>query len=712
MTISNRYNLIKQLGEGGFGEVWLAEDTLTSTQVALKLYKVNSCGHDELFREYRLVAGLKHPNLLTASYVGRDDDQGISFLEMDYCRYGSLEYKIGDLTEKQIWQCIRDVAAGLQALATHTVFDEKAGKEVAAPVVHQDIKPANILIRSCKGNGEMTYAIADFGISKMNISQKSGSTLFSSAGTLSYMAPERFKSDYYPIVESDIWSLGAMLYELVEGKLPFASIEGLSGGNWLNQKGIDIPKIECSRISSRLCDTILACMSKKTQERPTAKQLLDCAEKELMLSPSMEKEESYEQTQEITHPGDTRPFHKDTLYWKSIIGWCNNKKIIRYGCYGLLMLVVFLVIFGLIRRTVVSPKVSETDCIEQKDGFRILGGIIDSISPDELGVLSDNVYFYKKDNSFFFIDSIGDAVAGGAAYDTFMVVSNVIVTGLFEKDSLSSGNDSDQKMKQSSAKNSRYSELTTSSESCDFPSKNRSVKKQDNRKKISKYGIISLSGKLLLPCVNKKIEHPSKGVHAYLKDSLWGWTSDTAVVIGSSFRNIKYAGIEKMLLCQCSADGCMEFYDSKGTKRLPNANDTKFYEAQPFANGYALVKTTMKNASFFIDKNGNTVWSPVDAGYDDCSSFYGNYSCVRKKIGDVRKVGLIDNKFNKVLPCEYEEIHLTEIGRNAAEVKKNGRWYIVSFDGKILANPKDSYYASIEGDFLRLETIIMDTNCL
>lgn len=275
MTIANRYNLLKQLGEGGFGEVWLAEDTMTSTQVALKLYKVNSRGHDELVREYRLVAGLKHPNLLTASYVGRDDEQGISFLEMDYCRYGSLENKIGSLTEKQIWQCIRDVSAGLQALATHTVFDENLGREISAPVVHQDIKPANILIRNCKENVEMTFSIADFGISKMNISQKSGSTLFSSAGTLSYMAPERFKPDYQPIVESDIWSLGAMLFEIVEGRLPFASMEGLSGGNWLNQKGIDIPKLENAKVALQLRDLIYSCMARELEKRPTAMQLFE-----------------------------------------------------------------------------------------------------------------------------------------------------------------------------------------------------------------------------------------------------------------------------------------------------------------------------------------------------------------------------------------------------------------------------------------------------
>lgn len=292
MTIANRYNLIKQLGEGGFGEVWLAEDTMTSTQVALKLYKVNSRGHDELVREYRLVAGLKHPNLLTASYVGRDDSQGISFLEMDYCRYGSLEDKIGTISEQELWRCIRDMASGLQALVSNTVFDEKASKEVSAPVVHQDIKPANILIRRHKNNGDAIYAIADFGISKMNISQRSGSTLFSSAGTLSYMAPERFKPDYHPIVESDIWSLGAMLYELVEGRPPFPNMDGLCGGNWLNQQGVATPPFH-SKVSKKLQDLVYECLSKEIDKRPSADRLFEVACETITLLGKMESDKNY-----------------------------------------------------------------------------------------------------------------------------------------------------------------------------------------------------------------------------------------------------------------------------------------------------------------------------------------------------------------------------------------------------------------------------------
>lgn len=278
-TISNRYNLIKRLGEGGFGEVWLAKDQTSNRQVALKLYKITGSGHKELVREFNQVYGLDSINLVKAYHVDRDEAQGISYLVMDYCRYGSLDQMIGQINEQEVWRCLRDIASGLVALSEHTVYDEKQRREIAAPVVHQDLKPANILIRKHDKDGHNVYAIADFGISKTSVSQKSGSSVFVSAGTLAYMGPERFFPSYRPHVESDIWSLGAMLYELVEGKTPFPTMDSLSGGNWMNQEGVELPKIENSAISSNLCNLIYSCMAKEPEKRPTAKQLYDYSDK-------------------------------------------------------------------------------------------------------------------------------------------------------------------------------------------------------------------------------------------------------------------------------------------------------------------------------------------------------------------------------------------------------------------------------------------------
>ena len=273
MTISNRYNLLKQLGEGGFGEVWLAKDQVTGQSVAMKLYKINGKGHQELVREFNQVSGLNNENLLKANHVDRDNNQNFSYLVMDYCPYGSLEDLVGKMNEDEIWRCIRDISSGLVALSEHTVYDEKQGRDISAPVIHQDLKPANILIRKHDKEGHNVYAIADFGISKTTVSQKSGSTIFTSAGTLPYMGPERFSPDYIPRVESDIWSFGAMLYELVEGKPPFPSMDDLSGGNWLNQKGVEVPVIHNGTISRVLKDLIYECLSKNPNKRPNAKDI-------------------------------------------------------------------------------------------------------------------------------------------------------------------------------------------------------------------------------------------------------------------------------------------------------------------------------------------------------------------------------------------------------------------------------------------------------
>ena len=686
MAISNKYNLIKRLGEGGFGEVWLAKDSTTGQQVALKLYKITNKGHLELVREYNQVFGLNSDHLIKAFHVDRDEAHGISYLVMEYCPYGSVEELIGEMDENELWRCIHDIAAGLVDLSNHTIYDAKLGHDIPAPIIHQDLKPANILIRKHDKEGHNVYAIADFGISKTTVSQKSGSTLFSSAGTLAYMAPERFSQKYKPIVESDIWSLGAMLYELVEGRPPFPNIEGLSGGNWLNQKGTQLPKIENGRISNILCGVIYSCLSKDIHKRPTAEKLLEYANKELTVSHS-DNNDASDNTQEINHSTRPRFPMRDFLRrldWESILKRRPTKKTaIIVG--GIIVFVVILIISGaLIRSNGITKPVENrliSDIDENKNCFMALSECIDSICPSEVGVLSDNVYFYKKGNKVFFIDSTGENIANGAAFDTFNIISNVIVTGVIKEDSTE-----DEKPPIDVGKK------TSGKETLGKDGKSK-------KKVIRKYGIISLNGKELLACENEEIRHPVVGVHTFKKDTLWGWVSDSSIVLSNSFRSIEYAGINNLLLCKTINSGCWEFWDNRGTKKLPIDSNTKYYEAGVFTNGYAWVKTTKKNARIFIDRNGDKVWSPVDDGYNDCMSFYESYAVVVKGEGKLKKEGLIDKNFNEVLPCNYEDINIHDVGNNAAEVKQNGQWIIVSFDGKKLAGLDDSYYASVKGDF-------------
>ena len=255
-TFDNHYTLIRQLGRGGFSKVWLAHDSYMDIDVAIKIYApgqgMDSNSINEFRREITGVFQLNHPNLLCPKHLGIWEN--MPYLIMAYCPAGSCLKFVGNISESEIWHLIHDVAAGLAYL------HEK-------DIVHQDIKPDNILIDT-----ESNYLITDFGISTRARStlRKSVMSTTNSAGTLAYMGPERFSTQPAPTKASDIWSLGAMLYELLEGVTPFPPD---FGGSMLNA-GAAIPTINAP-VSENLKQTIYKMLSKETWDRPTAGALIE-----------------------------------------------------------------------------------------------------------------------------------------------------------------------------------------------------------------------------------------------------------------------------------------------------------------------------------------------------------------------------------------------------------------------------------------------------
>ena len=132
-----RYQLLKLIGRGNFSEVWLANDLKTHLEVALKIYAPATGLDDEglnvLAREFSLVVGVNHKNLLRPLYYDSCDRK--PYLVLPYCKNGSTMKYIGKMDEHDAWLFIRDVAAGLAFL-----------HEYDPPIIHQDIKPDNIMI--------------------------------------------------------------------------------------------------------------------------------------------------------------------------------------------------------------------------------------------------------------------------------------------------------------------------------------------------------------------------------------------------------------------------------------------------------------------------------------------------------------------------------------------------------------------------------------
>ena len=251
----NRYFLERMLGRGNFSEVWLAVDTKTNIQVALKIYApatgLDDAGLDVFAREFSLVVNANHKNLLKPLYY--DSWERKPYLVLPYCKKGSILRNIGKFTEEEAWKLLRDVASGLAWL-----------HQLDPVIIHQDIKPDNIMVSD---NGD--FMITDFGVSThlKSTLRKSLSSAFSSAGTIAYMAPERFSSNNTPIMANDIYSLGATVYEMLSGDTPFGDDGGL-----MQKRGAEIPELQ-GDFSSQLKKVINKCLLMDPWNRPTAEQL-------------------------------------------------------------------------------------------------------------------------------------------------------------------------------------------------------------------------------------------------------------------------------------------------------------------------------------------------------------------------------------------------------------------------------------------------------
>lgn len=242
---ANRYTLVKRLGKGGFSEVWLASDKLSSIDVALKI------GDDsqEFCNELEMVHNLSHPNLLIPRHL--DIWNGKPYLVMEYCSQGSCYGRIKQMSESQLWDLLADVASGLKCLHDHDVL-------------HQDIKPDNILI-----DGAGNYIITDFGISTK--SRKTVKIDAGVAGSRAYMAAERKSMS---VRASDIWAFGATMFEIIDGETPFGDLGGLA--QEANEG--NIPELTNPSVSAELKATVYAMLSLLAWNRPSAEQLLEIAE--------------------------------------------------------------------------------------------------------------------------------------------------------------------------------------------------------------------------------------------------------------------------------------------------------------------------------------------------------------------------------------------------------------------------------------------------
>ncbi|GMV41637.1 MAG: hypothetical protein AMXMBFR64_33530 [Myxococcales bacterium] len=196
-VVGGRYRLVERLGEGGFGEVWRAEQLVAGEAVADVAVKGLRAGAD--LREIRLLARLSHPHVLR--FRDAFDDDGRLYLVTDLAEGGSaadlLRTYQGGVPGPEVARVVREAAEGLAYLHGQRV-------------VHRDVKPANLLFV------EGRVVVGDVGLAKAtehSLSRHSGQ------GSMAYAAPEMFDGQVGP--PSDVYGLAVAAYELLTGRLPF-----------------------------------------------------------------------------------------------------------------------------------------------------------------------------------------------------------------------------------------------------------------------------------------------------------------------------------------------------------------------------------------------------------------------------------------------------------------------------------------------------------
>ncbi|MCC6513140.1 MAG: protein kinase [Geothrix sp.] len=202
-----RFEILKRLGQGAMGEVFLGLDPAIGREVALKtIHREAAQGaeaRERFAREARAAGTLSHPNLVTIHEFG--EDQGVLYLAMEFVPGVDLEAMLRDrvLAPVEALEVLAQVCDGL-------AYAHQKG------VLHRDIKPSNIRVRR---EGDRLHAkVMDFGIARVAGSDMTGTgTLL---GTFGYMAPEYIKTGT-PDPRSDLFAVGVMLYEALAGRRPF-----------------------------------------------------------------------------------------------------------------------------------------------------------------------------------------------------------------------------------------------------------------------------------------------------------------------------------------------------------------------------------------------------------------------------------------------------------------------------------------------------------
>jgi hypothetical protein len=202
------YRMLRPLGTGGMGQVFLAEDETLGRRVAIKMIAVRWAGEgaarSRFLREARAMAGLDHPHVVRIYGFGKTNGQ--PYIVMEYVEGETLARRLSWAPRLTVEEALRISREVLQALAVAW----------SRGIVHRDVKPANILL-----DRDDHVKVADFGLAQSSSGQADATASGTVMGTAHYISPEQARGEETDF-RSDVYSLGVVLYEMIAGQKPFA----------------------------------------------------------------------------------------------------------------------------------------------------------------------------------------------------------------------------------------------------------------------------------------------------------------------------------------------------------------------------------------------------------------------------------------------------------------------------------------------------------
>jgi len=252
--IIGKYKILSTIGSGGFGTVYLAEDTWIDKKVALKVPHKQSADFGELLREPRLLAALDHPNIV--GILTAEKQENVFFIVMEFVPGETLEAIIAR-------DGALDVARALDYTCQIANAVDHAHRQ---SVLHRDLRPSNVIVTD---NGMLK--VADFGTSRFLEIAAHGTTVI---GSPPYMAPEQFQGK--AVFASDVYSLGVTMYQMLTGDLPYdtpspADLDRLMSGDLLTS-----PRLKNPKVPKAISDIVLKAMAPDIPARyQRAGELLD-----------------------------------------------------------------------------------------------------------------------------------------------------------------------------------------------------------------------------------------------------------------------------------------------------------------------------------------------------------------------------------------------------------------------------------------------------